>query len=174
MKQYRDSTKTSVHRGPDVSKASAIVDACGTVDELNAFVGVAKAEIADKEIYALLTDVQNGLFRLGADIATPLGRDVQRITAADVQQLESVITAAEKELSPLRRFILPGGSDAAAALHVCRTVCRRAERILAALSERGEINSEAFRYANRLSDMFFIIARLVNSRIGLDEQEWKG
>ncbi len=174
IKTYKDSVKTNLHQGGDVSKSSGIVEAIGTIDELNAFAGMAKTKITDNEIRELLAQIQHDLFRAGADLATPLGRDVKskRLAPEDVKRLEDIIAKCESGLEPLKSFILPGGTEASASLHMCRTVCRRAERVLAGLNEQGEINPEAFRYVNRLSDVFFALARLANRRAGVEEESW--
>jgi cob(I)alamin adenosyltransferase len=137
----------------------------GTVDEVNACVGLARLEAAG-EMDALLARIQNDLFDLGADLAVPEGevrpRERLRISGEQVARLELEIDAMNAGLQPLTSFVLPGGSPLAAALHLCRTVARRAERLTVELMAGEALNREALRYTNRLSDLFFVAARLAN------------
>ena|ERR1051325_7167641 len=137
--------------------------AIGTIDELNAFVGVARLEAPEMD--AFLARIQNDLFDLGADLATPetgRPRERLRISAAQVARLEAEVEALNRGVAELTSFVLPGGSRAAAALHVCRTVARRAERVLVELATRETLNADAVRFVNRLSDFFFVAARRAN------------
>ena len=149
-----------------VRKTSARIAAIGDVDELNATVGVAITSGVDADHTRWLTRIQNDLFDLGADLAVPLGAegDRLRITPEQVTQLEGHCDEANEELSDLTSFILPGGTPAAAALHLARSVCRRAERSVVALAESDEINPNTASYLNRLSDLLFILARYANDR----------
>lgn len=165
-----DAGQTSLVSGDRVSKADLRVSAYGDVDELNSVLGVTRTFPLDEELNALLGRIQNELFTLGADLATPAGTPVPRVDEEMVKGLEEVIDKYLGELAPLREFILPGGSQAGAMLHLARTVARRAERVVVALSEREEINAESLRYLNRLSDLLFVLARVANQRAGTGEQ----
>jgi cob(I)alamin adenosyltransferase len=155
--------------GSRVSKASARMAAIGNVDEANASVGMAVALLHDDSLGEQLQRIQNELFDLGADIATP--GEVEgalRITGGQVERLEREIDAMNANLEPLRSFILPGGSPAVAALHLARTVARRAERSAVALSNTEQVNPTALAYLNRLSDLLFVAARFVAAKQGGD------
>ena len=161
-----DGGATRLASGAPVSKTDPRVEAYGSVDEANAAIGLARLSIAaDQRLDPILRRVQNDLFDLGADLATPQaegGPPKLRITAIQVGRLETEIDALNADLAPLTSFVLPGGSAAAAALHVARTVCRRAERTCVALAERESVNAEALKYLNRLSDLLFVAARVAN------------
>lgn len=175
-----DKGLTRLSTGQPVSKASLRVQAYGGVDETNAFIGVARQHTkADPELDALLERIQNDLFDLGADLATPEQDEKPeweplRVVDSQVERLEREIDAMNARLSPLTSFVLPAGSPAAAALHVARTVCRRAERGLVELmAVEGEIVGEpALRYLNRLSDLLFVAARRANAD-GAADVLWK-
>jgi cob(I)alamin adenosyltransferase len=175
-----DKGLTRLSTGQPVSKASLRVQAYGGVDETNAFIGVARQHTkADPELDALLERIQNDLFDLGADLATPEQDEKPaweplRVVDSQVERLEREIDAINERLSPLTSFVLPAGSPAAAALHVARTVCRRAERGLVELMTlKGEIVGEpALRYLNRLSDLLFVAARRANDD-GAADVLWK-
>jgi cob(I)alamin adenosyltransferase len=175
-----DKGLTRLSTGQPVSKASLRVEAYGGVDETNAFIGVARQHTkGDAELDALLERIQNDLFDLGADLATPEqdGKpdwEPLRVVDSQVERLEREIDAMNARLSPLTSFVLPAGSPAAAALHVARTVCRRAERGLVELmAVEGEIVGEpALRYLNRLSDLLFVAARRANDD-GAADVLWK-
>ncbi len=173
-----DGGATRLASGEKVSKASARVTAYGEVDELNSFIGLARLETAaDDVLDSMLGRIQNDLFDLGADLATPPGKpgapEALRIVAAQVGRLECEIDALNAGLAPLTSFILPGGSPAAAQLHLARTVCRRAERSAVAFAEGAEaaVHKEALRYLNRLSDLLFVAARHANAR-GAGDMLW--
>ena len=166
-----DGGKTRLSTGEPVSKASGRVEAYGGVDELNAVVGLARLHTrGDTDLDPILARVQNDLFDLGADLATPERRasapEALRILAAQVERLEREIDALNESLSPLTSFVLPGGSAASAALHLARTVCRRAERAAVAFAEAdgAATHAQALRYLNRLSDLLFVAARFANDR----------
>ena len=167
-----DRGDTALATGERVRKTDARVEAYGAVDETNACLGTARLHTREDELLdAMLARIQNELFDLGADLATPEhglpeGAVALRITEAQVTRLESEIDQLNAELSPLNSFVLPGGSQAAAALHVARTVCRRAERLSVALADRGdeEVSGPALRYLNRLSDLLFTAARWANGK----------
>ena len=160
-----DKGKTSLSSGARVPKHDPRVAAYGTVDETNATVGLVRLH-TQGEVDALLSRVQNDLFDLGADLATPEVENPEypplRITTGQVERLEQEIDRINANLAPLKSFILPGGSPAAAHLHLARTVARRAEREITALAEQDAINPEAIRYINRLSDLLFVLCRHVN------------
>ncbi|MCB4457481.1 cob(I)yrinic acid a,c-diamide adenosyltransferase [Leisingera sp. McT4-56] len=172
-----DKGETALGNGERVAKHSARVNAYGTSDELNSFVGVARLE-ADGEMDAALARIQNDLFDLGADLCRPeMEKDADaeypplRVAAAQVERLEAEIDVMNKDLEALRSFILPGGSKLAAHLHVCRTVARRAERLATDLSTTEDVNQAAVKYLNRLSDWFFVAARTANNG-GKDDVLW--
>ena len=170
-----DAGDTSLFGGARVSKKDPRVDAYGEVDELNAWLGLVRASRVDPAIDQELAELQRDLFALGAELADPAGKLAPRVTKAiiadeHVSRLESLIDRLEAELPPLRRFILAGGTPAGAALHVARTVCRRAERRIVALEP--PVDPVLLRYVNRLSDLLFVLARVVNHRGGVPETEW--
>lgn len=163
-----DSGETALGNGARVAKHSLRVNAYGTVDEVNATVGLAR-QFAEGTMDAALARVSNDLFDLGADLATPdMHKDAElpytplRIIGPQVERLEREIDEQNAKLTPLRSFILPGGSRLAAQLHLCRTVCRRAERLAVELGTVEEVNPEAVKYLNRLSDWFFVMGRIAN------------
>lgn len=165
-----DGGETSLVGGQRVSKSSLRVEAYGDADELNSIIGLARARLNDTEIDEILGRIQNDLFTLGADLASPAGIEVPRITDSFVKILEDYSDKFLKQLEPLKEFILPGGSEAGATLHVARTIARRAERRAVALSETEEVNDQAIVYLNRLSDLLFILARAANHREGIAEK----
>lgn len=176
-----DTGETGLYGGERVGKDDARVEAYGTVDEANAALGLAAASVRDDEIRRIVTRLQNELFILGADLATPLSREavagkpiVPRITAGDSVGLEGVIDALEADLPALRQFILPGGVPGAAALHLARAVVRRAERRVVALRRvaADDVNLETLRYLNRLADLLFVLARAENQRAGVEDTPW--
>ncbi len=176
-----DAGETGLYGGQRVSKDDLRVEAYGTVDEANALLGVAAVHLNDPALRELVTRLQNELFVLGSDLATPLAREeaggksiVPRIEAVHGTALEGLIDTFEAELSPLRQFILPGGSPGSAALHVARAVVRRAERRTVALSRASpnDINPEVLRYLNRLADLLFVLARVTNHREGVPDVPW--
>ncbi len=169
-----DRGDTALNLGTQVSKKSPRVEAYGTVDELNSFIGIAAAETGDNEIKEILEDVQKDLFMIGADLSTPLYNRIRRVEPERSRELEKIIKSTEKQLDELKNFILPGGTKAAAMLHVCRTVCRRAERQIVALKDMESINEEIIPYLNRLSYLMFLLARLENQRRGVKDKLWKG
>jgi cob(I)alamin adenosyltransferase len=160
-----DSGSAGLVDGSRVSKASARMAAIGEVDEANAAVGMAVALLRDDGLAGQLRRIQNELFDLGADIATPGNVDgALRITSGQVERLEQEIDAMNADLDPLRSFILPGGSAEVAALHLARTIVRRAERSAVALAEAEQVNRAALAYLNRLSDLLFVAARFVAAK----------
>jgi len=170
-----DSGTTSLFSGGRVPKTHLRVEAYGTVDELNSILGVARAQKPHAQTDAWLAQVQRQLFHLGADLATPLNAQsdwVVRMDMGTVQWLETTIDEMTAQLPELKHFILPGGSLAAAQIHVARTVCRRAERIVVALQEQEAIGEQVLNYLNRLSDFLFTLARWENMQAGIPEDEW--
>lgn len=172
-----DAGETALGNGARVAKHAMRVTAYGTVDELNAFVGVARLE-ASGDVDTGLSRIQNDLFDLGADLCRPdMEKDAEaeypplRMTDAQVARLEAEIDAMNADLEPLRSFILPGGSALSAHLHVCRTVARRAERLSVELATMEAVNPAAVKYLNRLSDWFFVAARIANNG-GKDDVLW--
>jgi cob(I)alamin adenosyltransferase len=169
-----DDGSTALADGQRRPKHDLRVEAYGTVDETNACVGLARIH-TEGEVDAMLSRIQHDLFDLGADLATPESdktrrREPLRVLDEQVGRLEREIDALNADLAPLRSFVLPGGTPAAASLHLARTVCRRAERLVVALAEKPEerVSPAAVKYLNRLSDFFFVAARHVNDRGGLD------
>jgi cob(I)alamin adenosyltransferase len=160
-----DAGETSLGDGARVAKTDARVAAFGTVDEANAAIGVARLHVSG-DADAMLGRIQNDLFDLGADLCTPEEENPAyaplRVTEGQVERLEREIDAMNETLAPLNSFVLPGGSPAAAHLHVARTVTRRAERLIVALAAREKVNPAALRYANRLSDHLFVMSRHLN------------
>lgn len=161
-----------------LGKDSPRIDAYGTVDELNAAIGVARAAGLDARAEVLAARIQDDLFAVGAALADPdpQGRFASAVSPDRIVALEEAIDALEAELPPLSQFILPGGSAAAAQLHLARTVCRRAERAVVGLSQQnGEhVAPEIVAYLNRLGDLLFVLARAVNRREGVDDVPWVG
>ncbi len=169
-----DSGETSLGDGTRVPKLDGRIAAFGTVDELNAQLGVVLAGAVPAELRAVLVRVQNDLFDVGADLSVPWGlADRLRVSQADVDALEAECDRFNAMLPELRSFVLPGGSEAAARLHVARTVCRRAEREVVAGARDVELNPLVLAYLNRLSDLLFVVARSANAAAGLDEPLWK-
>jgi cob(I)alamin adenosyltransferase len=164
-----DGGQTSLVGGARVSKSSPRVEAYGDVDELSSLIGLARAMPLDDEINGVLGVVQNDLFTLGADLASPSEIEIRRVDESFVAKLEHLADKFLAELEPLKEFILPGGSQAGATLHLARTVARRAERRSVALAESEALNPETIVYLNRLSDLLFILARVVNLRAGVPE-----
>jgi len=169
-----DAGETSLGDGSRVSKLDPRISAYGTTDELNAALGVVLAGDCPEPIRLVLTRVQNELFDLGADLSVPLERDDRlRVTQEQVDALERDCDLFNADLPELRSFVLPGGIEAAAQLHVARTVCRRAERDALAASESVGVSALALVYLNRLSDLLFILARAANAEAGREEPLWK-
>lgn len=176
MKAYTgtgDKGETSLYGGTRVEKANPRVEAYGAVDELNSLVGLARTHVRPKRLNLILKDVQRDLWTLGGDLASELvSANVPRITKEQLDRLETVTDALNSALPRLTRFILPGGSTAGAELHVARAVCRRAERRIVALSKTESINPNVLPYINRLSSLFFVLARTVNKMQRVPEEEF--
>jgi cob(I)alamin adenosyltransferase len=171
-----DRGDTRLFDGSKVRKNDDRVDTYGDIDELNAFIGAAASFLNDATLTVLLTDIQKDLFCVGAQLADPGFKNQSRakfqIPPERITALENAIDRFETELPPLRQFILAGGGNGGALLHVARTVCRRAERRVVRLSEKVEVNPSVIEYLNRLSDFLFVIARVVNRREGKQEILW--
>lgn len=171
-----DAGETGLYGGERVKKTAQRVEAYGTVDECNSAIGLARAHLTDTELDAVLSGLQNALFDVGADLATPndspYAKNVSRIDDTDVGALETLIDRLQEQCPPFTNFIHPGGTPASAALHVARTVARRAEREVLRLEAEEPTNHEVARYLNRLSDFLFILSRVVNARAGVSEAAW--
>ena len=168
-----DLGETSLFGGTRVAKDDARIEAYGTVDELSSFLGVARASQIPAEVDAVLEQVQRDLFDVGAHLASPGTSRFAGVDAQRIAELEQGIDAMERELAPLTNFILPGGSLAAAHLHVARTVCRRAERRVVSLRDESPATRSTIAYLNRLSDYLFVAARFANKRAGVADVDWK-
>jgi cob(I)alamin adenosyltransferase len=171
-----DLGETSLLGGARVPKDHLRVAAYGDVDETNAAIGAVRA-LAEAPLEALLFSIQKDLFAIGAQLADPTHRVAAKrakaaVTAAHVRRLERAIDAREEKLPPLRSFVLPGGTPAAALLHQARTVCRRAERSVVTLAREADVDPRIIVYLNRLSDLLFVLARFENRRAGLAEDRW--
>jgi cob(I)alamin adenosyltransferase len=171
-----DSGDTALFDGTRVLKSDGRVAAYGDLDELNAWLGLVRAHLPDGDVAVQLQQIQRDLFAVGARLADPSHRIAGRVTKAavtaeDVARLERWIDEYDASMPPLRRFILAGGVPAGAALHVARTVCRRAERAMVELGD-GAFENELLQYVNRLSDLLFTMARAVNHRAGIADLEW--
>jgi len=174
-----DGGETDLFGGERVGKDAQRVEAYGAVDELNATLGPAAAASPHEDVTTLVQQIQSALFDLGAYLATPdaarrAKSQVPVPSAEEIADLEAHIDAFEEELEPLRSFVLPGGTAAAAAFHVARTVCRRAERRVVSLAREDDLDPLAVGYLNRLSDLLFVIARLENRRAGVPDIPWVG
>jgi cob(I)alamin adenosyltransferase len=172
-----DRGDTGLLNGRRVSKDDLRVQAYGEVDELNAALGLAVATLSDSEISKVLIEIQKDLFSIGAQLAEPPWGEGKRlekfqIDESHISRLEQCIDKWETELIPLHRFILPGGSNAGAALHLARTICRRAERQVVHLSHREELPPTLMAYLNRLSDFLFVLARFINHKSNSPEILW--
>lgn len=170
-----DQGETSLFSGDRVTKDHARVEAYGTVDELNSILGFVRTFALPQQAETWLGEIQNILFVLGSDLATPFEADAKwlvRLTDQPTTALEAAIDMMDADLPPIKNFILPGGTPAAAQLHIARTVCRRAERLCVSLQASTPINPEVIRYLNRLSDFLFTLARWVNHQSGESEIKW--
>lgn len=172
-----DDGTTSLVGGTRVNKVDVRIEAYGTVDELNAAVGVVRSFQMPEELKAMLEEVQNKLFNIGSRLASDEKGDAYTsklsVTASHLQYLEECIDMMEKELPELTRFILPGGDLASAYCHVARTVCRRAERRILEFSMHQNVQPEIIIYVNRLSDFLFVFARKLSHQNGVEEKTWK-
>ena len=179
-----DKGKTSLYGGTRVKKSNLRIDAYGTVDELNSYIGLVKDQLEDKEVIKDLLRIQNKLFALGAMLATPLDKEklkdgsdrlkIEKIEATEIQYLESKMDMMNESLDPMTHFILPGGHTIVSFCHISRCVCRRAERISVELADSEEINPYIIIYLNRLSDYLFVLARKLTKDYKVKEIPWKG
>ncbi len=174
-----DEGMTSLFGGERVWKDHLRIEAYGSVDEINSFIGLALCEIADDDIRQTLHNIQNNLFVVGADLASPRGKEnkvssVSRVEKDFYEKVEKEIDRFNDKLPVLKHFILPGGTKGAALLHIARTICRRAERKVITLGKAEEIGSDISIYLNRLSDFLFVLARYENHVSQTPDVEWKG
>ena len=172
-----DTGETGLFGGERVMKDSPRIEAYGTVDELNSFIGLTITEVKDPEVKKLLGKIQNQLFTVGSDLATPdserNGKNkIRRVTSEFYIEAELAIDNFESILSELKNFIVPGGSKSAACLHICRTICRRAERRVVELKQTVNSVENIIIYLNRLSDLFFVLARYENFVSGIPDTKW--
>ena len=174
--KFGDTGETALYGGTRITKDALQIEAIGTIDELNAYIGYANSMIEESDISDVLESVQNHLFSLGADLATPQSHPKSseiRITGDFTLEMENIIDTLSEELPSLTNFILPGGSNVGGLLHLARTVCRRSERCVVRLSKEIDINPEIIICLNRLSDLLFVVARVVNKRANTSEPIWK-
>ena len=179
-----DQGKTSLYGGTRVKKSNLRIDAYGTVDELNSYIGLVKDQLEDKEVIIDLLRIQNKLFALGAMLATPLDKEklkdgsdrlkIEKIEATEIQYLERKMDMMNESLDPMTHFILPGGHTIVSFCHISRCVCRRAERISVELADSEEISPYIIIYLNRLSDYLFVLARKLTKDYKVKEIPWKG
>jgi cob(I)alamin adenosyltransferase len=165
-----DGGTTGLGDGTRVQKDSLRIEALGAVDELNSAIGVLLAEPVPEDLRSQLTAIQHDLFDLGGELSIP---GYTRIAGGHVQQLEALLDAHNAGLEPLKEFILPGGSRAAALCHLARTVCRRAERRVVALASTESLSAYCQQYLNRLSDLLFVLSRVLNRRAGQPDVLWR-
>jgi cob(I)alamin adenosyltransferase len=165
-----DAGTTSLGDGTRVDKDGLRVDAMGDVDELNATIGLLLTEALPEKLVSILTQIQHDLFNMGAEICIPNYAVLQQTS---IDQLENSIDAMNGTLLPLKEFILPGGTKAAAICHLARTVCRRAERKLVTLHKKENVTEISLKYLNRLSDLLFVMCRIINKDAGVDDVLWK-
>ena len=174
--KFGDAGETALYGGTRVGKDAPRIEAIGTVDELNAYIGYAQTLIDDTDLSDLMAQIQNHLFAVGADLATLATHTKAadfRIPADFTAVMETAIDTLSEELPPLTNFILPGGCAAGAILHIARGICRRSERRVVQLANETEVNPEIIRSLNRLSDLLFVLARTVNCRAQAPEPIWK-
>lgn len=172
-----DEGETAVIDEYSVEKSDQLIEVLGEADELNSFVGLASSLIKDPEVKAVLRRIQSDIFVLCTDVQLPISskrrKSLKLIEEGNVRFIEDTIRFYEQRLEPLRNFIYPSGCLEASILHVCRTVSRRVERALAKLAFKREVSKHAYRYINRLSDLFFVLARYLNKEAGISDEVWK-
>lgn len=171
-----DKGTTALLGGARVSKAHLRLESYGTVDELNAYMGLVSDQAVNKSRAMLLKQIQDKLFTIGAKLAATPGKEMRNMPVlqeADIELLEQAIDEMEQELPPLKFFILPGGHQSVSFCHLARTVCRRAERHVVRLHEEEEVEQVIIRYLNRLSDYLFVLARSMSQELGAEEISWK-
>jgi cob(I)alamin adenosyltransferase len=171
-----DSGMTGLFGGKRISKDDARIEAYGTLDELNSFLGFLNIGFSENKYNTVLFDVQNRLFDIGSHLASDPEKHVlpSGITSEDISELERFMDDMDAELPPLKNFILPGGHVIVAQAHICRTICRRAERRVVTLQQYSEIDPMIVMYLNRLSDFLFILARFLAKKSGVEELKWTG
>jgi cob(I)alamin adenosyltransferase len=172
-----DNGETGLFGGERVSKDYERIEAYGTIDELNSFIGLAAVEIKDRKIISLLEKIQNYLFILGADLSSPDSEKnkkkiIPKVTEEFTGNLEKEIDYYDSQNEELKNFIIPGGDKGAALLHICRTICRRAERRVVTLNNKVNIDKNILIFINRLSDLFFVLARYQNKISGIEDKKW--
>lgn len=170
--RFGDKGDTIILSGKTIKKDDSLIEATGSVDELNAAIGVVVAFSDDQELKDILTEVQKNLFAIGAELASE--KTTKVITPAKTERLEKIIDETEPKLERLTHFVIPGGSKTASTLHLARTICRRAERAVVSAMAKHKINSEIIKYLNRLSDLLFVLARYENRKKRLQETIWQG
>ena len=169
-----DDGNTGLQGNFRIAKSHPRIMAYGTVDEANAAIGIVLTNVLDDDVSQLLSQIQNDLFLLGSDLSNQNLNDLKnRVSLEMIEKLEKSIDLFELELAPLTNFILPGGNLAAAQTHQVRTIVRRAETLVVKLSDKDEINSNCIKYLNRLSDLMFVMGRLINKRKGIEDILWK-
>jgi len=167
-----DKGETSLFNGERRSKDDIRIEAYGNVDELNSFLGLLVAKVNDKELKQVLMDIQKNLFDLGSMLANPTNTSKAVINEEDIEELERGIDNMNENLPDLKTFILPGGNESGSLAHVCRTICRRAERRTISLANQADIDSITIKYLNRLSDYFFVLSRKLIYDAGDTEIQW--
>ncbi|MBI5449301.1 cob(I)yrinic acid a,c-diamide adenosyltransferase [Candidatus Gottesmanbacteria bacterium] len=167
-----DTGSTSLFGGKRVLKCEELVDVYGSIDELNSWVGLLASQLNAADVRQFLETVQSDLFTVGSSLAG--SRIDLRVLDQRVKEMEARIDALEKELPPIRNFILPGGNQLGAYIHLARSVCRRVERQTVALAQKNNVDSMIIKYLNRLSDLFFVLARFINKQSETPEIIWKG
>lgn len=166
-----DKGETGLGDGSRVSKDDPRIDCIGTIDELNSFIGFAKVAITDDELITFLEKIQNDLFNIGGSLAMP-GTEIETVDEAYIAALEQQVDTWNSELPTLKEFVLPGGSEASARLHLARTIARKTERKLVGLHKNEPLPEQWLQYINRLSDVFFVLARKLQRAEGVDEKQW--
>lgn len=168
-----DDGTTGIQNGARISKTDSRIQAYGMVDEINSFLGIILSKLDEKDLENLITKIQNDLFVVGSDLSNPDLKNTQnRVNDEMIKTLEENIDNLEKKLPPITKFILPGGHEIAALVHVSRSITRRAEIFVIFLSEKEKINNNCIIYLNRLSDLLFVIARTINQRKNVKDVIW--
>ncbi len=171
-----DKGTTSLVGGTRVSKTELRIEAYGTVDELNSYIGLVRDQAVNEKRKNILKEIQDRLFTIGSILASEPEQTKKRLPdllESDIELLENEMDKMDNDLEPMRYFILPGGHQSVSFGHVARTVCRRAERIVLRLSEESEVNDLVIRYLNRLSDYIFVLCRMMAKELGIEEVAWK-
>ncbi len=169
-----DKGETSLFGGKRLPKNDDRIDAYGTIDELNSFIGWLRDSVEKEDLKNNLKEIQDRLFTIGSNLASDPSKNMitPDVIEADVEFLEQQIDAMEEELTPLKHFVLPGGHSSVSICHVCRTICRRAERCIISLSQSEKVEEIIIRYVNRLSDYFFVLGRKISQDVGAEEVKW--